>query len=126
VVGLLGERPAWSAVDRAVGEGGIRTVLLLRLSPLVPFNLLHVALGLSRTRPSDHLWGTAVGILPGVALYVSGGATLGQLGDGAERSWGEIALWGVGLVATAWGIGQIGRSAARTLATERGGDDAGG
>ena len=124
VLAQLGDRPLWAAVDRAVGQGGARTVVLMRLSPLFPFNLLHVAFGLSQTRPRDHLLGTAVGILPGVVLYVSGGATVARLGESAETSWGEIALWGLGLVATAWGVGQIGRRAARELAAAEAGHDA--
>jgi uncharacterized membrane protein YdjX (TVP38/TMEM64 family) len=122
VVAALGDRPVWSAVDRAVGQGGARAVMLLRASPLFPFNLLHVAFGLGGTQPRDHLLGTAVGIVPGVVLVVSAGATLGRLGEPHDASWPEIALWGVGLVATAWGVGQIGRAAARELAASEADD----
>src|SRR5688500_5561723 len=50
VEGKLRDRPRFQAVDRAVQGGGFRVVLLLRLSPLLPFNLLNYALGLTGVR----------------------------------------------------------------------------
>lgn len=31
--------PKWKAIDKAIGKEGFRVVLLLRLSPLLPFAL---------------------------------------------------------------------------------------
>ena len=44
--------PRFEAVDRAIGEGGWRVVLLLRLSPAVPFNLQNYLYGLTRASAS--------------------------------------------------------------------------
>ncbi len=38
------------AIDEAVGVHGWKLVLLLRLSPVFPYNLLNYALGLTRVR----------------------------------------------------------------------------
>src|SRR5450631_4770541 len=45
---LLRRHPRFAAVDTAVAENGFRVVLLLRLSPLFPFNLLNYGLGVTR------------------------------------------------------------------------------
>ena len=41
VVRKLSRSPRIRAVDAAVGDGGVTIVLLLRLSPVVPFALLN-------------------------------------------------------------------------------------
>jgi len=43
-------KPKFSAIDRAVEAEGLKIVFLLRLTPVVPFNLLNYALGLTRIR----------------------------------------------------------------------------
>src|SRR5512137_1028663 len=48
VRGWIARRPALAAVDAAVGEGGVRVLALLRLSPVVPASALHYALSASR------------------------------------------------------------------------------
>src|SRR5204862_3899665 len=62
------------AIDRAVAENGFRVVFLLRLSPVVPFNLLNYALGATRVGFWTYLSASFLGMLPGTFLYVSLGA----------------------------------------------------
>ncbi|MGH7476298.1 MAG: TVP38/TMEM64 family protein [Longimicrobiales bacterium] len=63
----LGGRVA--ELDRAVGQRGFRTIFVLRLIPLVPFNALNYGAGLSAVRPSAYVLATALGIVPGTAVY---------------------------------------------------------
>ncbi len=97
--------PRFAAIDEAVGESGFKIVLLLRLSPLFPFNLLNYALGLTRVSPRDYVVASALGMLPGTILYVYLGSLVtsaselaggGGEGAGASRS---ILYW-AGLAAT--------------------------
>ena len=95
----------FDAIDRAVGNEGLKIVFLLRLSPVFPFNVLNYALGLSRIRFVDYLL-ASVGMIPGTLLYVYLGNVAGELGAalggaGAERGFGYWAVLVVGLVATA-------------------------
>ena len=60
----------FSAVDRAIGREGLKLVLLLRLSPVFPFNLLNYALGVTEVRFRDYAL-ACVGMLPGTLLYVT-------------------------------------------------------
>ncbi len=64
------------ALDRWLAGHGISAVLLLRLVPLVPFNLLNYAAGVTGVRLRDYVLGTFVGIIPGTFAYAALGGTL--------------------------------------------------
>jgi len=94
----------FSAIDDAVGEQGLKIVLLLRLSPVFPFNALNYGLGLTKVSLRDYVL-AHIGMLPGSLLYVYYGKLAGDvaaLAGGAETERGTeywIVL-GLGLVAT--------------------------
>ena len=46
-----------------------------RLSMILPYNLLNYALGLTAVRLRDYLIGSAIGMVPGIFLFVFFGAT---------------------------------------------------
>ncbi len=96
--------PRFAAIDGAVGRQGFRIVLLLRLTPVVPFVLLNYALGLTKVRLRDYV-SACVGMLPATLLYVYYGVVIGDVaqiaaGVGEERSGVSDVLLGVGLIAT--------------------------
>lgn len=62
--------PRFAAIDRAVGQQGLKIVLLTRLSPVFPFNVLNYAYGLTRVGMGDYLLGSLIGMLPGTVMYV--------------------------------------------------------
>ncbi len=66
-----GER--FRAVDEAVAEQGWKIVGLLRLSPVFPYNVLNVILGLTGIKFWHYLIASWVGMLPGTLLYVYAG-----------------------------------------------------
>lgn len=111
--------PRFTALDRAIGEGGWKIVALLRLSPAVPFNVQNYIYGLTRIRFWPYVLTSAWAMLPGILLYVY----LGYLGRaGIEAASGEHArspaewtLLVVGLVATAAVTFYIARLARKTL-----------
>jgi uncharacterized membrane protein YdjX (TVP38/TMEM64 family) len=55
---------------------GFKTVLLLRLIPLFPFNGLNFALGVSKVAVRDYALATVIGIVPGAFLYALVGASI--------------------------------------------------
>ena len=73
----LATMPRFGAVERAVSAEGRRIVFLLRLSPLVPFNLLNYALGLTTIPAVDYVI-ASVGMVPGTLLYAYGGKVTGE------------------------------------------------
>jgi uncharacterized membrane protein YdjX (TVP38/TMEM64 family) len=115
----LAGNPRFAAIDRAVGEQGFRIVLLLRLSPVFPFNLLNYALGLTRVRFA-HYAAACVGMLPGTILYVyygKLGIDVAALAGGASvpRDTGYWAVLVLGLVATVVVTALVTRTARRAL-----------
>lgn len=110
----------FSAVDAAVADSGFKVVSLLRLSPVIPFNLLNYALGLTRVSTRDYLLGSWLGMLPATVLYVYLGSVLtsaSQLASGSRPEagiWESVLYWG-GLIATLVVTVMVTRMARRAL-----------
>ena len=102
--GKVQSLPRFAALDRAVEQRGFLIVLLTRLSPLFPFNLLNYAYGVTSVGLRDYVVASWIGMLPGTVLYVYLGSVAGSL---AQVARGEIdagsggrILFIVGLAAT--------------------------
>lgn len=109
----------FAAVDRAVGEDGFRVVFLLRLTPVVPFNVLNYALGLTQVRFADYL-AASIGMLPAVLLYVYSGKVAGDLaavasGASVPRGAAYYVVLALGLAATLLVTVLVTRLARRSL-----------
>lgn len=68
----------FKAIDEAVGKAGLKIVLLTRLSPIFPFNLLNYVFGITQVSLKDYVLGS-LGILPGTVMYVYIGSLVGNL-----------------------------------------------
>jgi uncharacterized membrane protein YdjX (TVP38/TMEM64 family) len=117
---LTARDPRFVAVDRAVGHAGLKIVVLLRLSPVFPFNLLNYALGLTSVRFRDYAV-ACIAMLPGTLLYVYYGRLIGDVaalaaGTRAERGTFYYLMLGAGLLATIIVTALITRIARRALA----------
>ncbi len=78
VMGKISGYPKFNAIDRAVAKQGFKIVLLTRLSPLFPFNLLNYAFGITQVSLKDYVMGS-IGMLPGTILYVYIGSLIGNI-----------------------------------------------
>lgn len=92
------------AIDEAVGREGLKIVLLTRLSPIFPFNLLNYAYGLTGVSLKDYFFGS-VGMIPGTIMYVYIGSLAGNLaaigtGNQPSNPTVEWAIRIIGLIAT--------------------------
>jgi len=67
-------RPRARALAELAEEGGLATVALIRISPLLPFTPSNAVLGLTDLKPRDLALGTLLGMAPGIALYVWAGS----------------------------------------------------
>ncbi len=96
--------PRFRALDQAVARNGFRIVLLTRLSPVFPFNLLNYAYGASPVAFRDYLLASWIGMLPATLLYVYLGSAVKSLADLAagnvEGGVGQKVFFGLGLAAT--------------------------
>jgi uncharacterized membrane protein YdjX (TVP38/TMEM64 family) len=111
--------PRFQAIDRAVGEQGFKIVLLTRLSPIFPFNLLNYAFGLTNVRLWQYVLASWIGMLPGTVMYVYVGSALKSLADVAAGSpkggTPQTVFFVVGLVMTVVATVVITRVARRAL-----------
>ena len=115
--------PSFAAVDAAVGREGFKIVLLTRLSPIFPFNLLNYGYGLTKVRLRDYFLASWIGMLPGTIMYVYIGSAIGSVAQvvaGGERvrTPGEWAMYGFGLIVTVVVTIYVTRVARRALKQE--------
>jgi uncharacterized membrane protein YdjX (TVP38/TMEM64 family) len=124
VEGRIGGDARFEALDRSIGSQGLRLVTLLRLTPVMPYNLLNYALGLTRVSLSHYVLG-AFGMLPGTLLYVYSGRVAGDLaaaagGAAVPRGAGYYAVLVLGLLATLGVTIMVTRMARAALSQEVG------
>lgn len=115
----LAHRPAFQAIDAAARERPFSTVLLLRLSPLLPFNVLNYALGLSPVPLRTYVLASFVGMLPATIAFVWLGSLapdLAGLSADAGPRGPRLALLVVGVMATLAVTLALGRVARREFA----------
>ncbi len=94
----------FKAIDNAVGREGFKIVLLTRLSPVFPFNLLNYAFGITQVSLKDYVLG-CVGMIPGTIMYVYLGSLAGNIamiaaGDQPENPTITWAIRIIGFIAT--------------------------
>jgi uncharacterized membrane protein YdjX (TVP38/TMEM64 family) len=93
-------------LDSAIGKQGAKLIFLLRLSPVIPFNLSNYFYGLTAVSFWPYVLASWIGMMPGTFLYVYIGtagkaavaATAG--GEAVKHSWQYWTFLGVGLAAT--------------------------
>ena len=64
------------AVDRMLTERGFVAMLLVRLVPLFPFNVVNLVAGITALRLRQYVLATAIGIVPGTVLLAALGGTI--------------------------------------------------
>ncbi len=107
----------FAAIDKAIGDQGWKIVGLLRLSPLIPFNLSNYFYGVTSVGFVPYVVASAVGMIPGTLLYAYlGGAGKAGLDGGGEQSSLKYVFLGVGLVATIIVTIIVSRTAKKALA----------
>ncbi|MFC2172768.1 TVP38/TMEM64 family protein [Acidobacteriota bacterium] len=82
----VGANPKFAAIDEAVGKQGFKIVFLTRLSPVLPFNLLNYAFGLTRVPFWKYMLATWIGMMPATFMYVYFGSALRSLTEVASGS----------------------------------------
>ncbi len=100
----IADNKKFAAIDQAVGREGLKIVLLTRLSPIFPFNLLNYAFGITGVSLKDYFIGS-VGMIPGTIMYVYIGSlasNLAMIGTESQPT-NSTVQWTiriVGLIAT--------------------------
>jgi len=90
----------FKAIDKAVGKEGLKIVLLTRLSPVFPFNLLNYGLGVTGVSLKDYVLGS-VGMIPGTIMYVYIGSLAGSIatiGGETAPDANPVAQWTIRII----------------------------
>ncbi|MEP6822543.1 MAG: TVP38/TMEM64 family protein [Chthoniobacterales bacterium] len=108
----------FQAIDGAIEKQGWKIIGLLRLSPLIPFNLSNYFYGVTAIKFWPYFLATFFGMMPGTLLYAYLGAA-GKAGIGGAASGGNSTLkwvfFGVGLLATVVVTVIVSRTAKKAL-----------
>ena len=104
VAAFVRRRRKARAVQEAVNEEGWKVVGLLRLSPLVPFNLQNYYFGITDIAFAHYVAATFVGIIPGAIVEVYLGVLGGEAASGTASAvrWGFFAAGLVATIVVAW------------------------
>ena len=110
-------------IDSAIGQQGAKLVFLLRLSPVIPFNLSNYFYGLTSVKFWPYVLASWIGMMPGTFLYVyigtAGKAAVAAAAgsEAVKHGWQYWTFMGVGLAATVvvtiW-VTKIARDALKT------------
>jgi uncharacterized membrane protein YdjX (TVP38/TMEM64 family) len=93
-------------MDNAIGKQGAKLIFLLRLSPVIPFNLSNYFYGLTAVRFWPYVLASWIGMIPGTFLYVyigTAGKAAVEAAAGGEvmrHGWQYWTFISVGLAAT--------------------------
>jgi uncharacterized membrane protein YdjX (TVP38/TMEM64 family) len=93
-------------IDKAIGKQGAKLIFLLRLSPVIPFNLSNYFYGLTAVKFWPYVLASWIGMMPGTFLYVyigtAGKAAVAAAagGEAVKHGWQYWMFLGVGLAAT--------------------------
>lgn len=77
-------------VDAGFRDHGAYYIVLLRLTPVVPFFVLNLGLGLTRVRLITYTWASLVGMAPITLVVVNAGASLAEV-----TSFRDVLSWRV-------------------------------
>jgi uncharacterized membrane protein YdjX (TVP38/TMEM64 family) len=105
--------PRVRAADRAIGENGFVFVMLLRLTPILPFTAQNWLLGLTAIKPLPYFLATAAGLAPGTLAMVWIGEMGGLASVDSDRT--QLILAGGGLLAFGALVIWLGRIATKEM-----------
>lgn len=88
---LSGKGGRFAAIDRAIASGDARgIVILLRMSPIVPFSLLNYVLSLTDLTVLDYTLTAAIGSFPSTSMAVVMGSFLGDLAGATSGHYDQM------------------------------------
>ncbi|KAK1278824.1 hypothetical protein QJS04_geneDACA003407 [Acorus gramineus] len=90
VISRLKDYPKFQAVAIAIQRSGFKIVLLLRLVPLLPFNMLNYLLSVTPVSIGEYALASWLGMMPITLAFVYVGTTLKDLSD-VTHGWSDVS-----------------------------------
>lgn len=92
VLAKLRDYPQFQAISSAAQQSGFKIVLLLRLVPLLPFNILNYLLSVTPISLGTYMLASWIGMMPITAVLVYVGTTIKDLSD-ISHHWGHFTTF---------------------------------
>ncbi|GLJ06688.1 hypothetical protein SUGI_0045240 [Cryptomeria japonica] len=89
VMSVLKDYPKLQAIDTAIRRSGFKIVFLLRLAPLVPFNIVNYLLSVTPISIQDYILASWMGMVPITLFFVYIGTTINDLSR-VTHTWRDI------------------------------------
>ncbi|KAJ7977434.1 TVP38/TMEM64 family membrane protein [Quillaja saponaria] len=106
VISKLKNYPKFQAVAIAIQRSGFKIVLLLRLVPLLPFNMLNYLLSVTPVNIGEYMLASWLGMMPITFALVYVGTTLKDLSD-VTHGWTEVSTTRWVFIALGFGMSAI-------------------
>jgi uncharacterized membrane protein YdjX (TVP38/TMEM64 family) len=93
-------------IDNAIGKEGAKLIFLLRLSPVIPFNVSNYFYGLTAVKFWSYVLASWIGMMPGAFLYVYIGVaskaavSVATGSEAVQHGWQYWTFTSIGLIAT--------------------------
>ena len=106
VVDLFRDNKQFQKLESLTQVYGKCVVILTRLIPLFPFNMLNYGLALTKITLKTYVFWSFVAMIPGIVVYVVGGDAMMQFIKRGSIPWmtSLLGLWFVGLMIIVWQI----------------------
>ena len=113
---MMVKYPTMGSVDKALASNGLKMVVLMRLTPVVPFGAMNYISGATSLEFQDFVVGS-VGMLPGCIAYVYLGAAAGNAatGGGADGSLVKSVIGVIGAIAAVVVVGFVAKEAKKEM-----------
>jgi uncharacterized membrane protein YdjX (TVP38/TMEM64 family) len=79
VESLVARYPLFAQVDKAFAQSGWKLIVLLRISPLTPYNVMNYAMAFTAIDVFTYTWASCIGMVPQTALTVYAGTVAKDL-----------------------------------------------
>jgi uncharacterized membrane protein YdjX (TVP38/TMEM64 family) len=79
VESLVARYPLFTQVDKAFAQSGWKLIVLLRISPLTPYNVMNYAMSFTAIDVFTYTWASCIGMVPQTALTVYAGTVAKDL-----------------------------------------------
>jgi uncharacterized membrane protein YdjX (TVP38/TMEM64 family) len=76
--------PRLAAINRGIGKNGATYLFIIRLTPVIPFFLVNLGMGVTRIRLRTFVWVSFFGMFPSAFLYANAGTALGTVDSPRE------------------------------------------
>lgn len=100
----LKEYPQFQIITHAISKSGFKIVLLLRLVPILPFNVMNYVLSVTPISVGSYMLASYIGMMPVTFAFVYLGTTIKDISEigSPEAALGPAHWWmlGIGLVLT--------------------------